>query len=272
GGPASARRRATHAAWHAVLVIDQGDDPATAAQLAGAGEVLDALAKTSAVRTRRELREAAWAFERASRSHVRAVRGHDQALRQAARELVRGGPALGRGEDGATTAMLIDMVFFLAVAAANWHGRKGHAQQAAAARQTAEHLRAAYQQAAGQPLSALHERGRHMAQPLRLQQAAYVRAAVPELAGQILGETGWLALAATLADAQAAGHDPAVLLAEAAQRRELDTAGSISDVLVWRLRRMADLPADTTPLPRITARQSTARASANRSDQRRKVR
>ncbi|MFJ7423409.1 mobilization protein [Streptomyces uncialis] len=276
-GPAPARRRAAHAAWHAVLVIDQGDDPATAAQLAGAGEVLDALAKTSAAHTRRELREAAWAFERASRSHVRAVRGHDRALRQAARDLVRGGPTLGRGEDGASTAMLIDMVFFLAVAAAAWHARKGHAQQAAAARQTAEHLRAAYQQAAGQPLNALNERGRRMAQPLRLQQAAYVRAAVPELAGQILGESGWPALAATLADAQASGHDPAVLLAEAVQRRELDTAGSLSDVLVWRLRRMADLPTDTTTLPPVTARattapQPTARATANRSDQVRKVR
>ncbi|CAM5464542.1 hypothetical protein SMICM304S_00353 [Streptomyces microflavus] len=69
-------------------------------------------AKTSAGHTRRELRDAATAFERASRSHVRAVRGHDRALRQAARDLVRGGPALGRGEDGATTAMAIDMLFF----------------------------------------------------------------------------------------------------------------------------------------------------------------
>ncbi|MCX4659152.1 relaxase/mobilization nuclease domain-containing protein [Streptomyces uncialis] len=276
-GPAPARRRASHAAWHAVLVIDRGDDPAVAAQLAGAGEVLDALAKTSAAHTRRELREAAFAFERASRSHVRAVRGHDRALRQAARDLVRGGPALGRGEDGAATAMVIDMVFFLAVAAANWHARKGHAQQAAAARQTAEHLRAAYRQAARQPLNALQERGRRMTRPLQLQQAAYVRAAVPELAGQILAETGWPALAATLADAETAGHDPAGLLAEAAQRRELDTAGSLSDVLVWRLRRMADLPADTTALPPASTQGTTtpqvkARPSAKRSDQRRKAR
>lgn len=44
------------------------------------------------------------------------------------------------------------------------------------------------------------------------------------------------------------GHDPAALLAEAAARRELGTADSISDVLVWRLRRMADLPADATTM------------------------
>ena len=75
---------------------------------------------------------------------------------------------------------------------------------------------------------------------------------MPELAEQILAEPGWPALAATLADTESAGHDPAALLAEAAGRRELDTADSISDVLVWRLRRMADLPADATATPNHT--------------------
>ncbi|WP_205627687.1 hypothetical protein [Streptomyces pathocidini] len=71
--PASARRTATHAAWAALLVLDQGgDDGAAAAQIAATGEVLDALAKTSSLHTRDELRQAAWEFERASRSHTRA--------------------------------------------------------------------------------------------------------------------------------------------------------------------------------------------------------
>ena len=113
------------AVWQAVLVVDDGEDAAVAAHIAAAGEVLDALAKTSAAHTRHELREAAFAFERASRSHIRAERGHDRALRQAARDLVHSGPALGRGEDGATTAMAIDMVFFLVTAAAHWHAKKG---------------------------------------------------------------------------------------------------------------------------------------------------
>jgi hypothetical protein len=244
--PASARRRTASAAWQAVLIVEHGDDAVAAAYIAAAGEVLDALAKTSAAHTRRELREAAWAFERASRSHVRAERGHDRALRQAARDLVRSGPALGRGEDGATTAMAIDMLFFLITAAAHWHAKKNHAQQAAAARQAAEHLRAAYQAAAAQPLGALYQRGWRLNRPLRLRQTAVLREALPELAEQILAEPGWYALAATLADAEGAGHDPAALLAEAAGRRELDSAESVSDVLVWRLRRAADLPADTT--------------------------
>ncbi|MCB8902044.1 MULTISPECIES: relaxase/mobilization nuclease domain-containing protein [unclassified Streptomyces] len=245
-GPASARRQTASAAWQAVLIVENGDDRVVAAHIAAAGEVLDALAETSAAHTRSELREAAFVFERASRSHVRAERGHDLALRQAARELVHSGPALGRGEDGATTAMAIDMLFFLITAAAHWHARKNHAQQAAAAHQAAVHLRAAYEAAATQPLGALYQRGRHLARTVQQRQTALLREALPQLAEQILAEPGWYALAATLSDAEAAGHDPASLLAEAAGRRELTSADSVSDVLVWRLRRSADLPADTT--------------------------
>lgn len=242
-GPAFARRRATAATWQALLIIDHGDDGTAAAQIAAAGEILDALAKTSAAHTRAELREAAFAFERASRSHIKAVRGHDRALRQAARDLVHSGPPLGRGEDGATTAMLIDMAFFLATAAANWHARKHHSQQAAAAQRAAEHLRAAYQAAAAHPMAVLRQRGHRLAPRVRQRQAGLLHQVLPEQAEQVLAEAGWPALATTLDDAQRAGHDPATLLTEAAQRRELDTATSISDVLVWRLRRSAHLPA-----------------------------
>ncbi|MEU6245704.1 mobilization protein [Streptomyces sp. NPDC047024] len=246
--PAGARRRTATAAWQAVVVVERGDDAVAAAHIAAAGEVLDALAKTSAAHTRRELREAATAFERASRSHVRAEWGHDRALRQAARDLVDGGPAMGRGEDGATTAMAIDMLFFLITAAAHWHAKKGHAQQAAAARQAAEHLRAAYQTAAAQPIGVLYQRGRRLGRPLLQRQTTLLREALPQLAEQILAEPGWYALAATIADAEAAGHNPATLLSDAVERRELNSADSVSDVLVWRLRRTADLPADSTGL------------------------
>ncbi|WP_432025172.1 relaxase/mobilization nuclease domain-containing protein [Streptomyces sp. 1222.5] len=242
-GPAFAQRRATAATWQALLIIDHGDAGAAAAQIAAAGEILDALAKTSAAQTRAELREAAFVFERASRSHVKAERGHDRALRQAARDLVHSGPALGRGEDGATTAMLIDMAFFLAIAAASWHAKKHHSQQAQAARQAAEHLRAAYQVAAHEPMAALGQRGRRMAPRVRQRQADLLHQVLPELAERIRAEAGWPALAATLDDARRVGHDPAALLTDAARRRELDSAASISDVLVWRLRRSAHLPA-----------------------------
>lgn len=249
GSPASARRGTASAVWQAMLVVEHGEDGDAAAHIAAAGEVLDALAKTSAAHTRRELHDAATAFERASRSHVRAVRGHDRALRQATRDLVQGGPALGRGEDGATTAMAIDMLFFLITAAAHWHARKGHAQQAEAAARAAEHLRAAYRAASAQPLGVLYQRGRRLSRPMLQRQTVLLREALPELAEQILAEPGWYALAATIAEAEASGHDPAALLSDVAARRELGTADSVSDVLVWRMRRTADLPADASHLP-----------------------
>ncbi|ULR48415.1 relaxase/mobilization nuclease domain-containing protein [Streptomyces deccanensis] len=269
GGPAAARRRTASAAWKAVLVVEHGDDAVAAAYIAATGEVLDALAKTSAAHTRRELREAAWAFERASRSHVRAERGHDRALRQAARDLVHSGPALGRGEDGATTAMAIDMLFFLIAAAIHWHAKKGHAQQAAAATRAAEHLRSAYKTASAPPLGVLHQRGRRLSRPMLQRQTVLLREALPELAEQILAEPGWYALAATIREAEASGHDPVAILSEAAERRELGTADSVSDVLVWRMRRTAHLPADASHLPetstagsRTAPRRSTSRPSA----------
>ncbi|MFJ2496541.1 mobilization protein [Streptomyces sp. NPDC087539] len=243
-GPASARRRTTSAAWQALLVIDHGDDGVIAAQIAATGEVLDALAQTSAAHTRHELQAAASAFERASRSHVRAVRGHDHALRRAARDLVHSGPALGRGEDGATTAMVIDMLVFLITATAHWHARKQHAQQAEAAHRAAAHLRAAYPAAAGHPMALLHQQGSRLAPSSQRHHATAVRHALPELADRILAEPGWPALAATLHEARTTGHNPTTLLTQAAALRELDTAERVSDVLVWRLRRMADLPAD----------------------------
>ncbi|MFE6548247.1 relaxase/mobilization nuclease domain-containing protein [Streptomyces sp. NPDC057746] len=257
--PSAARRRTASAAWTAITVVEHSDDAVAAAHIAAAGEVLDALAKTSAAHTRRELRDAAFAFERASRSHIRAERGHDRALRQAARDLVHGGPALGRGEDGASTAMAIDMLFFLITATMHWHAKKGHAQQAAAARQAAEHLRAAYQEAAAQSLGVLYQRGRRLNRPMLQRQTVVLREALPTLAEQILAEPGWYALAATIVEAEAAGHDPAALLSDAVERRELDTADSVSDVLVWRMRRMADLPADGSGMPDIG---TTGNASA----------
>lgn len=267
-GPAYARRRATAATWQSLLLIEHGEDGTVAAQIAAAGEVLDALANTSAAHTRRELRDAAFAFERASRSHVRAVRGHDRALRQAAHDLTHSGPALGSGEDGATTAMLIDTAFFLVTTAANWHAKKHHAQQAEAARQAAEHLRAAYEIAAAHPMSVLHQRGRSLS--LQRRQAAVLRQALPEIAEQVLAEPGWPALAATLADTRAAGHNPDHLLAEATRHRELDSATSVSDVLVWRLRRLAHLPADpAASLPRRTATTQPAPKVANNTSRRR---
>lgn len=92
-------------------------------------------------------------------------------------------------------------------------------------------------------MAALGQRGRRLTPRVRQRQADLIRHVLPELAERILAEGGWSALATTLDDTRKAGHDPAALLADAARRRELDTATSISEVLVWRLRHSAHLPA-----------------------------
>lgn len=240
--PAKARRHATQLAESAALDLDTGGDDA-AAQLVGVGELLDAVVQTSPAATRDELRAAARAYERATRSHVSAERADNRALRSAARGIIHAGGALGRGEDGGTTAMLLSTLVLVALAAARWHSARGHAQQAVASRQAAEHLRTAYRQAATTPMKAMHEQGRALPEPERRRLDATIRAALPETVGRPAREERWDALAATLAQAEQAGYDPDALLQEAIAQRELGTAQDVNDVLVWRLRRLAKLPA-----------------------------
>ncbi|TQE37529.1 mobilization protein, partial [Streptomyces ipomoeae] len=250
--PSQARRRAALVAERATTALGQDDDEEAAAQLVGAGELLDALAQTSPAATRGELREAARAFERATRSHIRAERADNRAVRAAARGIIRAGDALGRGEDGGATAMVLSTLVLLAIAAARWHSARGHAQQAAASAQAAHHLRAAYRAAARTPIRAMREQGRRLSQPIRQRHADTINAALPN--HQLAGEPGWDALAATLDQAERAGHDPAALLKEAIEWRELNTADSVTDVLVWRMRRLGKLPATADTPRRRSAR------------------
>ncbi|MFE5908712.1 relaxase/mobilization nuclease domain-containing protein [Streptomyces wedmorensis] len=247
--PARARRDATHIAEQAVTALAGDDDEDGAAQLIGFGELLDAVAQTAPASTRKELAEAARAFERATRSHIRVEHADHRALRTAARGIVRAGNALGKGEDGGATAMLLSTMVLVTIAAIHWHSARGHAQQAAAARQAAQHLRAAYRSAATTPMNAMREQGRRLPAPVRDRYAHTVEAVLPGQADHILREPGWDALAATLAQAERAGHDSEGLLHQAIEWRELETAENVTDVLVWRLRRIGKLPA-TADLPR----------------------
>ncbi|MEC4018304.1 relaxase/mobilization nuclease domain-containing protein [Streptomyces sp. H27-D2] len=241
--PARARRDAVRVAERAADALGGDDDEDAAAQLVGVGELLDAVAQTSPASTRKELGEAARAFERATRSHVRAERVDNRAVRSAARGIIRAGNALGKGEDGGATAMLLSTMVLVAIAAVRWHSAHGHAQQAAASQQAAQHLRAAYRSAATAPMNAMREHGRRLPNPARERHADTIRATLPEHADRLRGEPGWEALTATLDQAERAGNDPAALLKTALEWRELDTADNVTDVLVWRLRRLGKLPA-----------------------------
>ncbi|MFE3774532.1 relaxase/mobilization nuclease domain-containing protein [Streptomyces sp. NPDC059122] len=266
--PARERRNATGIAERVAILLDS-DDHEAAAQLVGVGELLDAVAQTSPAATRTELSAAARAFERATRSNVRAERADTRAVRSAARGIIQAGSALGRGEDGGTTAMLVSTLVLVALAAARWHSARGHAQQAHASRQTAEHLRAAYRQAAATPMQALRDQGRALPEAERRTHEATIRAALPEQGLQAdNSSTKTDALAATLAQAEKAGHDPKALLQQAIDMRELDTAEDVNDVLVWRLRRLAQLPAHPGATRRPQAGTGQPKSAAKRTSNR----
>ncbi|MBN3932181.1 mobilization protein [Streptomyces verrucosisporus] len=243
--------------------LDHSDDAVAQAHLAAFGEALDTLPLLAPHDLRPRLRQAAEAFERAARSRIRAQGRHARALRRAIREL-RTAPVTG---DGTGLALFLDTALVVVIAAAHWHARRRHAQQAEAAHRAATHLRAAYTVAAEEPMARLREQGRHLARPVRDQAAALLHATAPQLAEQILREPGWPALAVTLTHAHQAGHDPRALLTEAVTHRELHTAHSLSDTLTWRLNRLTGMAGEGSvrPTPAGTAQPGSAAAVPDRS-------
>ena len=200
------------------------------------------------------------AFERASRSHIRAE--YAARRRPCARPPATSctaGPRSAVARTGPRTAMVHRHAVLPRHRRRPLARQAQHAQQAEAARRAAEHLRAAYQQAAAEPLTVLRERGRRIAPSLRRQPRHHLRAAVPELAETDPGRA-WLGRP---------GRHPRRRRADRPQRRTLFSprpphagnwtrADSVSDVLVWRLRRIAGLPAyPTTTAPGGKGQQRT---------------
>ncbi|WP_052489013.1 relaxase/mobilization nuclease domain-containing protein [Streptomyces sp. 150FB] len=245
--PARARYAAARTADVALTSLTAEDDGTAAAHLIGVGEVIDALAQTSPSTGRAELRAAARHFERATRSHTRAKNEEMHALRRAARQIVHSGGALGRGQEGAATALILDVMILAVIAAARWHAARGHAQQAEAAQLAARHLRTAYQATATGPLTSLRAYAERVPAADRQRHTTTVRAALPDLVDRLQSEPGWEALTAVIDQAERAGFDTAALLVKAAGEREFGSAGSASDVLVWRLNRLGYV---TTPTRR----------------------
>jgi len=226
------------------------DRQALLAQAAGLGEVLDALAQTHHGPTRAQIAAAAKASGQAVYLHERAADQEMRALRSAARALLAGGPSLGRANDGDAAAALFDILMLMAITLYRLHRAAGQRQHAATAKATRDQLRAAYTQAAAKPLTALTAQGKRLPQAVQARHTAAVRQALPaDLAGRVLGGAQWLALSATLTEAQTHGHDPAALLRQAIGSREMDSADNPAAVLLWRIRRTADLPAITAPQP-----------------------
>ncbi|BAJ29846.1 MULTISPECIES: hypothetical protein [Kitasatospora] len=264
GRPAAVRYRASTTADRVTRSFD--DEPQAgqvAAVVSGTIETLDALALTSPVLSRKEINQAARALEYAAVARTRTARSDLRTMRSAARELLYAGPTGGRGEEGTAAATILSSLILLALVIAKWHAAQGHRHQADAARTAADHLRTAYGRHAGRPIALLDTRGRQLPEPVRERQTATVRQVLPaDQAVRVLAEDDWAALAATLAEAEAAGHDPAVLLTHAAGRRELASADSPAAVLTWRIRRDARLP---VPAPTITPEDHRTAAALSRS-------
>ncbi len=261
--PGSRRRpnpwyQATAAAERIPHHLDHGDDAAAQAHIAAFGEAIDVLPLLAPSHLRPQLQQAATAFERATRSRIRAQQDQARALRGAVRAL-RTVPVTG---DGSGLAMFLDIAVLVIFATARWHQARQHDQQVAAAHQALVHLQAVSQQAAAEPLAALAQRQ----PPARTMErhAQRILVIVPEHAQQILDDPAWPALAAALTEAETAGHDPELLLQHAARRRTLDDARSTARTLTWRIQRLAARQAPSARARAAQARTSVAARTAQR--------
>ncbi|WP_055627219.1 relaxase/mobilization nuclease domain-containing protein [Streptomyces hirsutus] len=251
--------QATAAAERIPQHLTGNDDRASQAHLAAFGEALDALPLLAPAPIRAQLREAASAFERATRSRVRAEHHHARALRGAVRAMLREPSP----KDGAGLAMFLDAAILVGIAAARWHQLRHHDQQVAATQQALLHLQAAYADTAAAPLAVLAQRrppeeavDRHI---------RHLRQAVPDHAEQIIEDPAFDALTATLAEAEATGHNSERLLHQAADQRALHDARRPALVLTWHIQRLSARPA---PSARSLAAQARSAARAENAAQR----
>ncbi|MHB9759898.1 relaxase/mobilization nuclease domain-containing protein [Streptomyces sp. BYX5S] len=258
-GPASPAGLRYPNAWHQATAaaeriphhLEHGDDATVRAHLTVFGEVLYALPAHAPVGLKAELRRAALAFEHATHTRARIDHQHGRALRGALKGM-RYQPA-----DGTGLAMLLDAAILVVLAAQRRSARHHHDRQVAAASQTLIHLQAAYDQIAPTSLTQL---ARHRpSDGVSHRYARILREVLPLHAEQILSENTWPSLTTALATAEAAGHNPATVLQQAAHQRSLDDVKSASEVLVWRIQRLGDRHA---PSPRAQA--ANVRSTAQR--------
>ncbi|MFJ8470524.1 relaxase/mobilization nuclease domain-containing protein [Kitasatospora sp. NPDC094011] len=215
---------------------NSGTDALAQAQITALGDIINATTQAAPHELRAELRAATRVYARAQRSQVRADHQAAADLRRAARDILH----TSDGPGGSALAVLIAALVWAAVLAGRWHRAHGHHQQAQAADLAVQHLQAAYDQAAAEHLSALTHR--QPAQETINDLVHDLRAVVPDHAARILADPTWPALATVLADAEAGGHQPRQLLAEAAARRELGTARQPAKVILGRIQHTSRNP------------------------------
>ncbi|PNV30924.1 mobilization protein [Streptomyces sp. DH-12] len=219
-----------------------------AGDVAALGDLIVVAATVSPYLVRSQMRKAAYEFERASRAPAaREMEGQARELyRESIYVLSRSVSAVGRNDTVAALGFLLALV--TAVEASRcWHQAQEHRVQAEAAGRAGRLLHEAVEVTVGvnaarecRPSSkrtaARAGTGcRAATSPGIRPMAGTVQEAVPEHAREILADPAWPALRARLAEVEKAGDDPGDVLATVAARREVDSADSVAEVLVWRL-------------------------------------
>ncbi|WP_438290972.1 mobilization protein [Streptomyces sp. HUAS TT7] len=252
--PGNPWHQATAATERIPRHLTHSDDPTAQGQLVALGAVLDLLPVNAPTAVRGELERAAVAFERATRSRIAADLDSTRVLRRSIQAIWRDRPSDG---DGSGFAMLLDTVLTAVAFAAHWHRTHQHAQQEAAAEQALVHLQVAYAQVAEPVLAGLAQRKPGLQMKQRF--ARYLQQAVPDHVERILNDAAWEALAAVLAEAEAAGHKATTVLDQALGLRPLGDAHSPARALTWRIRRLGE-----RHVPGPQAQAANARSTARR--------
>ncbi|MEH0589802.1 mobilization protein [Streptomyces sp. B21-106] len=219
-----------------------------AGDVAALGDLIVTAAVVSPYLVRSQMRKAAYEYERASRAPAaRQMEGQARELyRESTQVLARSVSSVGRNDTVAALGFLLALVTAVE-ASRRWHQAQEHRVQEEAAGRAGRLLHEAVEVTVGvnaareyKPRSkragARAGTGRRAATaPGSRPMVGTVQEAVPEHAREILADPAWPALRARLAEVERAGDDPADVLATVAARRELSSADSVAEVLVWRL-------------------------------------
>jgi hypothetical protein len=219
-----------------------------AGDVAALGDLIVTAAVVSPYLVRSEMRKAAYEFERASRAPTaRRMEGQARQLYRESTQLLSQSVATVRRNDTAAALGLLLALVTAVEASRRWHQAQEYRVQAEAAGRAGRLLHEAVEVTVG--VNAAREykprSKRAAARPGTGRRAAAapgaralvgtVQEAVPEHAREILADPAWPALRTRLAEVEKAGDDPGDVLATVAARRELNSADSVAEVLVWRL-------------------------------------
>ncbi|MFG2913134.1 relaxase/mobilization nuclease domain-containing protein [Kitasatospora sp. NPDC048298] len=222
--------------------LGSGGRQAGAGEVAALGDLLVVASNAAPSLVETNLRASATEFERAARAPGKRVLDSEarMLLRSSARILVSSARSSGHNDAAAFLGFLLALV--TAVTAAQlWHEEQGYRLQAEAAGRAGRSLVEAVEVSTGASVDAWARTPRKRARSATSGVSRsflltdVVTRALPAHASAVLVDSAWPVLRDRLMALERQGFDPAVVLEAVAARRELRSAESIAQVLVWRL-------------------------------------